>query len=272
MKMKKILVSVAPVSAADKNIDPEKIAEDVFECWKNGAAMVHLHARDQFGNLTPDLTVLEKTVKLIKDRCDIIVEISTGGVSDLTIEERCQPCYVKWADANSLNVGSVNLGDSVYKNPISDVRFCVKKILENHKLPETELFEVGMANTLRELDEQFGFQRPMLIALVVGHDGEMPATARGLDHLISGVYDNFRQSDVLWGYTQAYRKDWELMEYALDRGASSVRIGFEDSAYISKDTIVDKNYYLIEKVKDILQKKNMMPMLPAEARLMLHIE
>lgn len=272
MNMKKILVSVAPVSAADKQINPESIADDVFECWKNGAAMVHLHARDQSGSLTPDLTVLEKTVKLIKDRCDIIVEISTGGVSNLTIEERCQPCYVKWAEANSLNVGSVNLGDAVYINPINDVRFCVRQILENQKLPETELFEVGMANTLRKLDEEFGFPKPMLIALVVGHPGEMPATRQGLEHLISGVYDNFRQGDVLWGYTQAYRKDWELMKYALDRGAASVRIGFEDSDYISQNKKAEKNYQLIEKVKSILYEKNMLPMTSDEARAMLHIK
>ena len=56
------------------------------------------------GNLTPDLSLLEETVAYIREMCDIVVEISTGGVSNLTIEERVQPCYPSWVEANSLNV------------------------------------------------------------------------------------------------------------------------------------------------------------------------
>ncbi len=271
MNMKKIMISVAPVSAADTHIDPVAIANDVYECYKRGAAMVHLHVRDAHGALTPDLTLLEETVRLIREKCDIIVEISTGGVSNLTIEERCQPCYVDWAEANSLNVGSTNLGDAVYINPIKDVRFCVQQILENHKLAETELFEVGMANTLRELDEQFHFPRPLLIALVVGHPGEMPPTEAGFQHLIDGVYDNFAKEDVIWGYTEAHRKDWELMKIALRKGAGSVRIGFEDSDYLDPQTRVQNNYELIAKAAELIRAEGMEPMTPAEARAMLHI-
>ena len=61
----KVLVSVAPVAATDKVIIPEKIAEDVYDCYKAGAAMVHLHVRDREGNLTPDMTLLEETLAMI---------------------------------------------------------------------------------------------------------------------------------------------------------------------------------------------------------------
>ena len=89
--MKKIMISVAPVAATDILINPRAIARDVYECYKNGASMVHLHCRDLNGNLTPDLSLLEETVAYIREMCDIVVEISTGGVSNLTIEERVQP-------------------------------------------------------------------------------------------------------------------------------------------------------------------------------------
>ncbi|MBQ7582548.1 MAG: 3-keto-5-aminohexanoate cleavage protein, partial [Lachnospiraceae bacterium] len=99
--MKKILVSVAPVGAGDKLINPRAIARDVYDCYKNGACMVHLHCRDLNGRLTPDISLLEETVQYIRQYCeDIIIEISTGGVSDLTIEERCQTCYPKWVETN----------------------------------------------------------------------------------------------------------------------------------------------------------------------------
>ncbi len=267
--MRKIMLSVAPVAATDSLINPRAIARDVTECYKNGAAMVHLHVRDLNGRLTPDLSLLEETIRYIRAESDIIVEISTGGVSKLTIEERCQPCYSPLVECTSLNVGSVNLGDAVYENPIKDVRYCVQQILENKKVPETELFEVGMANTLRELDEMFHFPKPMLIALVFGHPGEMPATVAGLKHMIDGLYDNFRKEDVIWGYTEAHRTDWEMVKTALDMGASSVRIGFEDSDHLSPDCRVDNNAVLIAKAADIVKSKGMMPMTPEEARVML---
>lgn len=72
--MDKVMVSVAPVSATDKNIIPEKIAQDVIDCWKAGAAMVHLHVRDKFGNLTTNMSVLNKTLELIRKDSNIIMK------------------------------------------------------------------------------------------------------------------------------------------------------------------------------------------------------
>lgn len=63
-----------PVAATDILINPRAIARDVYECYKNGASMVHLHCRDLNGNLTPDLSLLEETVAYIREMCDIVVE------------------------------------------------------------------------------------------------------------------------------------------------------------------------------------------------------
>ena len=71
--MDKVMISVAPVAAMDKNIIPEKIAKDVIECWKAGAAMVHLHVRDEHGNLTTDMSVLNKILELIRKDSDKLV-------------------------------------------------------------------------------------------------------------------------------------------------------------------------------------------------------
>lgn len=269
--MRKVMLSVAPVAAGDSLNNPKAIARDVLDCYKNGAAMVHLHCRDLNGNLTPDLTLLQETVAYIREDSDIVVEISTGGVSNLTIEERCQPCYPDWIECNSLNVGSVNLGEAVYENPIKDVRYCVQQIVENKKCPETELFEVGMANTLRELDEMFHIPKPLLIALVFGHPGEMPATPAALKHMIQGLHDNFPADQFVWGYTEAHRTDWDMVSLALDMGAGSVRIGFEDSDYIAPGVRVDNNAALIAKAADIVKSKGMLPMTPSEVRTMLGI-
>lgn len=270
--MKKVMISVAPVAATDALINPRAIARDVVECYRHGAAMVHLHARDLCGRLTPDLSLLEETVDYIRAECDIIIEISTGGVSNLTIEERCQPCYAPFVEATSLNVGSVNLGESVYQNPIRDVRFCVEQIISNHKIPEIEVFEVGMIHTVRQLAEHYDFVRPILFALVLGHEGAMPRTLAALSTMIAGVYENFpNREEVLWGITEAHREDFELIKKALDLGASTVRIGFEDSNYLRPGVQVDNNAAMIAELSAVLHAKGMAPMTPAEARDMLCI-
>ena len=255
--MRKIMICVAPVSAKEHDINPLAIAEDVYASYLEGAAIVHLHVRDIWGRLTDDLSVLETTVREIKKRCDIIIEISTGGVSDLTIKQRVAPCRPGWVDMNSLNIGSVNLGEAVYQNSPADVRYCLQEIRKNRKIPDTELFEVGMAATLRGLSDCYGMPKPMLVSLVVGHPGEMPATEAGLNHLIQGMYDNFKEGEFIWNFTQAYRKDWKLLEKALKLGAGGIRIGFEDSDYLRPDTRVNSNAPLVAKVAKIIRNQGM---------------
>ncbi len=270
--MKKVLISVAPVDGRDTYNDPKKIAEDVIECHRRGAAMVHLHCRDAKNALTANLEHLRRTVELIREKSDIIMEISTGGVSGLTIRERCVPCRPDWVECNSLNVGSVNLGDAVYCNPRKDVEYCVEQILAGGKVPETEVFELGMLHTLKELDERFGLGDPLFIALVLGHAGAMPATSFSLRAMTEAVYENFPQKErVRWGITQAHREDWSLVGQALDLGADSMRVGFEDSRCIDRGRQALYNYEIVESAAGLLARRGMEAMSPAEARSMLGI-
>lgn len=270
--MKKIMISVAPVDAADTVNDAQKIADDVYECSRLGASMVHLHCRDEHGHLTPDTAQLEKTVRLIRSKCDIVIEVSTGGVSDLTIGERCKPCYPEYVECNSLNVGSVNLGKYVYRNPIDDVKYCVQHILDNKKIPETEVFEIGMLNTLRELDDEFGFVRPLLIAVVLGQKGAMPATSFSLRMMTEAIKENFPDSrNVLWGITEANRQDWKLIDEAVLKGASAMRIGFEDSHMTDTGRTAQSNAEIVQEARIHLDRMGVSPMRPDEVRKMLRI-
>ena len=268
MNEHKVLISVAPVSAAPHPIDPQAIAEDVFRCYQTGAAMVHLHVRDENGALTPDFSLLADTIRRIRALCDIVIEVSTGGVSDLTIEERCVPCHEDLVEAVSLNVGSVNLGQAVYRNPIREVEYCVKSLLAGGKVPEIEVFELGMIHTVKQLQEQFGLQDPLLFALVFGHQGEMPATRAALDHMLSFLNVTFAGSVVqpLWGYTQSARRDWDMMRYALELGADSIRVGFEDSDYLDAQTRVDTNAPIVRRAAELVHETGGRPMTTAEAR------
>lgn len=264
--MDKVMISVAPVASTDKNIVPDKIAEDVLNCWKAGAAMVHLHVRDALGNLTTDMSLLEETLRLIRKDSDIIIEVSTGGVSNLSIKERCVPLYSDLVEACSLNVGSTNLGKAVYCNPIDDVEYCIRELLKMKKTPEVEVFEIGHIFAMKELMEQYDLINPVLFSIVLGHKGEAPATPQALAAMIQMI-----PTEALWGITQANRRDFSIIAAALGMGASTVRIGFEDSNYLDRNTVVDTNVPLVEKTTRLLRAMDKEPMSPTDARRMFGI-
>ena len=257
----KIMVSVAPVDASSGRAVPEEIAEDVLRCAALGAAMVHLHVREIDGTLTKDTRLLEKTIDLIRKESDIIIEASTGGVSSLSIEERCAPLYSAKVEACSLNVGSVNLGKAVYLNPIDDVRYCVSEIKRTGKKPEVEVFEIGMIHTMKELQKEFALPSPLLFAIVLGHEGAAPATTEALLAMRSLI-----PQDAIWGITHAHREDNRIIHAALSLGARAVRVGFEDSYYIKKGKTAKKNHEIIANLVREMDSLGYEPMTASEAR------
>ena len=114
----KIIVAVAPVGAdiAPPSINPmtsAEVAEEVVACHRAGAAMVHLHVRDEAGDPTGDLTAFGRTLDLIRASSDIVIQGSTGGLSTLSLEERCVALNDPRVEVASLNMGSVNFGETV---------------------------------------------------------------------------------------------------------------------------------------------------------------
>ncbi len=263
---KKVLINVAPVSGSCTQIIPEKIAADVLACRQAGAGMVHLHVRDAQGRLTADTSLLYETLKLIRAQSDIIIEVSTGGISDLSIEERCAPVPLDLVEACSLNVGSTNLGEGVYINRPRDVRYCVEELLRWHKIPEVETFEIGHSYQTGLLMQAYDMVRPVLFSVVLGHGGEAPATPQALAAMISML-----PPDSIWGITHAHRRDFGIIAAALGMGAVTVRVGFEDSNYLDENTQVDSNAPLVEKTAALIRSMDKEVMTPDEARELLHI-
>ncbi len=262
----KVLISVAPVNAADRHIDPLAIAKDVIESAKLGAGQVHLHIRDKQGALTPDLSLFRETVRYIRQESDIIIQASTGGVSNLTIEERCAPLYDVLVETCSLNVGSVNLGDAVYLNPIKDVRYCVSELIRQQVFPEIEVFEIGMIDTVLDLMKTYDLPNPVLFNIVLGHKGAAPATVQALKALRS-----FIPEGMLWGVTHFGRRDDSIFAEAVRLGACTLRVGFEDSDYLDPDTRVRTNAELVAHTARLVRSLGCEVATPAQAREMLGI-
>lgn len=263
-----VLLSVAPVDATATRNDPREIARDVLACAQAGAGMVHLHVRDPYGRLTPDTGHFAETLALIRAESDIVIEASTGGVSPMTIAERCTPLALADVECASLNVGSVNLGKAVYINPSEDVRWCVREILRTGKVPEVEIFEIGMMDVLVKLQGEFGIPDPLFISLVFGHEGAAPATPEALIALRGAV-----PSGSVWGITHSKRIKNDLIAAAIGLGAKTVRIGFEDSPMLDQhQPPATTNAPIVAHMVAMLRGMGKRPMTPTETRALLGIK
>lgn len=155
-----VIISLAPVAADCPRVIPAELAQEILASVEHGASIVHLHVRDKQGRLTPDTTDFQATIDSVMRHSDLIIQASTGGVSSMSIAERCAPLSCPGVEMASLNVGSVNLGDAVYFNPGPDVEYCSRQIVERNIIPEFEVFEIGMINNILNLEDKIKFQNP----------------------------------------------------------------------------------------------------------------
>ena len=264
--MRKVIISVAPV-AAGTPVDKILLAEDVKKCVEAGASMCHLHCRKPDGSLTPDITYMSECFDEILKRTDVVVQASTGGVSDMNIQERCNPLDYPRTETASLNGGTTNLGENVYINSFDDIRYCAKAVYEKDILPETEVFDIGMIHNMQLIKKEMPFKEPRLFNLVFGHKGGMQPTPEMLSAFVS-----FVPKDSLWGVTHFGRDNWTFLAMAIAMGATVVRIGFEDSAYLSETENAAYNYQVVEKLSSLIYAMGLETASPAEARTILHLK
>ena len=263
--MRKVVISLAPV-AAGTPVDRHVLARDVRKSVEAGASMCHLHCRRPDGSLTPDITYMVECFEEILKETDVVVQASTGGISDMNIRERCNPLDYKRVESASLNGGTTNLGESVYINSFDDIRYCAKAVYERGILPETEVFDIGMLHNMELVRRELPFQEPRLFNLVFGHKGGMQPTPEMLSAFVS-----FVPRDSLWGVTHFGRDNWTFLAMAIAMGASVVRVGFEDSAYLSDTETAEYNYQVVERLSALIHAMGLETASPGEARQILGI-
>ena len=265
MATRKVIISLAPV-AAGTAIDYRDLAADIVDSIDAGASMCHLHARDSSGALTPDCTEMIDCFKAVRTERDVVVQASTGGVSDLTIEERCNPLNYDIVESCSLNGGSTNLGEFVYHNSFEEIRYVAKRSFDANTVPEIEVFDIGMIQAVEELSQQSPFRTPKLYNLVFGHKGGMQPSPEALM-----AFRSFVPSDCMWGVTHFGRIDWDFLAFAIAAGATDVRIGFEDSASLGAGRVATRNSELVSRLNDLIKAIGYEAATPAEARAILGI-
>ena len=245
-------------------LTPQEVAEEVIDCTRAGASFVHLHVRDDNGNQTEELTHFSRTLDLIRKTSDIIIQGSTGGLSELSLEERCVALNDPRVEVASLNMGSVNFGEDVYINRLPDIRFWARRMAETNVIPEMEIFEAGMLTAVTKLLEEKVLKPPYAFGFCLGFRWALPADPNSLFFLKSSLPEG-----AVWGVVHESMQDFSLLATAVGMGATTIRVGFEDSIYYAPGKAAAANVELVEKVVSLIHQIGYEVATPDEARRLL---
>ena len=271
-KIRKIIVAVAPTGKKTEPpsvnpLIPEDVARQVIACEKAGASVVHMHVRDKKGEQTEDLTDFSATLDLIRQSCDIVIQGSTGGLTDLTLEQRCVALDDPRVETASLNMGSINFDEDVYVNRLPDIRYWARRMAEIRVAPELEIFAAGMLPTYMKLVEEGVLKPPYSIGFCLGVRWALPADPETLFFMKTLL----PEKDVPWGVIHAGMQDFALLATAIGMGASVVRVGFEDSVFFAPGKAAQTNAELVERMVSLIKQIGYEVATCDEAREMLEI-
>lgn len=264
--MSKLIITAAIIGAEvtrDINpnipLTPAELAEAAYECYKAGASIVHLHARDAAGNPTQDKEVFAEIIRLIKEKCDIIVQISTGGAVTATVEERLAPINLK-PEMATLTTGTVNFGNDVFMNSPEYIEKIARALQQNGVKPEVEVFEVGMIQNALNLVKKGLLAEPLHFDFVMGVPGAIPGTFKNLMHLSESI-----PHGSTWTVAGIGRAELPLATMAIMMGGH-VRVGFEDNVYYSRGVLAESNAQLVERIVRLAKELGREIANPSEAR------
>ncbi len=268
----KLIIGVAPCippyQAKDipgLDLSPQGIADEVVRAYNAGANVVHLHVWDDKGQPSTNLDAFKRTLRLIREHCDIVIEGSTGGVNELSASERSVSLQAD-IELASLNPGSVNYDKGVYVNSPSDIAYWAKTMYERHIKPDMAIFEAGMIANCLQLAEHGWVTPPYLFAFVLGQTGAMPATPKNLLFLSESL-----PKKSCWTAIGHGGHDLQMAILALVMGGH-IRAGYEDNAFYQPGELASSNAQLIERLVRLAQEIGREVATPDEVRTLLKLE
>ncbi len=265
------LITVAPTGAeSQKDANPalpvtlDELVLAARSCQDAGAAMVHIHIRDDHGRPTLDLARLRDTVAAVRESTDLIVQLSTGGAVTDPFETRLAVLDAA-PDSCSLTTGTVNFGDDIFANPWPFVAELYQRTQALGILPEFELFELGHVTAMNRLLDTYGAPAGGHVHadFVMGVPGGIPGTA---DALVAGV--SMLPAGATWSATGIGRSSLPVMLAALSLGGN-LRVGMEDTLTYGPKRPARDNAELVERAARLAAEAFRPAATPDEARLML---
>ncbi len=272
--VRETLITVAPTGAETAKGDcpqlPTTLAELVEtaqRCEQAGAAMVHVHIRDEQHRPTLDLSRLRDTVAALREHTSLVVQLSTGGAVTDPFEDRLRVLDAA-PDSCSLTMGTVNFGDDVFMNPWGFVTDLYQLAQERQVVPEFELFDLGHVHALHRLLRSYGlpYGGRVHCDLVMGVPGGMPGTTEALVAAVAAL----PEAVTSWSATGVGRTTLPVALAALSKGGH-LRVGMEDVLTLAKGQPVQHNAELVERAATLAVLAQRPPMTSQQARDLLQV-
>jgi uncharacterized protein (DUF849 family) len=277
-------------------ITPEQIAQASIEAAEAGASIIHLHARDpETGEPTPDPAVFMRFLPVIKQACDAVINITTGGGLKMSLAERLEAPLLAKPEMCSLNMGSMNFNISraagkitqwkhawekpyldgtvnhIFRNTFQDIENIVETLGRGHGTKfEFECYDIGHLYNLAHMLDRKVVEPPLFVQSIFGILGGIGPEHRNL-LFMRETADRLFGKDYVWSVLAAGRHQMAFTTMAGILGGS-VRVGLEDSLYIGKGRMASSNAEQVAKIKRILEELSLEIATPAEARAMLNLK
>ncbi len=223
---------------------PEEIAAAVAEAHQAGAAVAHIHLRDEQQRPTADLGIARRVMDLIADRCGVLVQMSTGVGLDVPFEEREKLVELRPRMA-TLNPCSMSFGDGEFRNPPRGVRRLAARMRELGVKPELEIYDTGHLAACLRLRDAGLLDEPLQFSLVLGVRGGMAATADNLTMMVRQL-----PAGAIWQVIAIGRANLELTAIGLALGGNA-RAGLEDTLHVRKGELSPGNLPLVARAAQL---------------------
>ena len=273
----KVIISAALTGAltpkaknANVPVTPQEIADDAYACWKEGAAIVHLHMRDDNAMGTMDTKKFAETIKLIRahEDCDVIINCTSSGDAKATEETRKEHFQnVPGIEIGSYDIDTFNWDMAwVFENPAPFLKDLSDLYKSKGIKPEVEIFDEGMLTIARSYVERGILEKPVWCQFVMGlAAGGMEATVENLYYLASHLPEGF-----IWSCTGIGSGHLPMVYAALALGGH-IRVGLEDNLYYARG-VKASNTMLVARAARIVRNFGKEVATPAEAREMIGLK
>jgi uncharacterized protein (DUF849 family) len=285
-----------PTMSEHLPITPEQIAGEAIGAAQAGAAIVHLHARDpQDGRPSPSPELFAQFLPRIKDGCDAVINITTGGGQNMTVQQRLECALACQPEMCSLNMGSMNFGlyptlsrykafkyewepgylegsrDFIFKNTFKDIEYILEHLGKGCGTRfEFECYDVGHLYNLAHVVERGLVEPPFFVQTIFGILGGIGADTENLLHM-RRTADKLFGSDYEWSVLAAGRHQMPMATVAATMGGN-VRVGLEDSVYLAKGRLATSNAEQVAKIRRILAELSLEVATPDQARARLRLK
>ena len=275
---------------------PDDIAAQAIAAAEAGASVLHLHARDpQNGSPTPSPEVFMQFLPRIKQATDAVINVTTGGGLNMTVEQRLAAPLQTKPEMCSLNMGSMNFGifpladrykkwkfdweepylrgtdDFIFRNTFRDIERILKMLGEDHGTRfEHECYDVGHLYNLAHFVDRGLVKPPFFVQMIFGILGGIGPDLRNLVFM-KETADRLFGDDYQWSVLAAGRFQIPFATEALLLGGN-VRVGLEDSLYIGRGELASSNAQQVTKIRKIAEELGHSIATPTEAREMLALK